>query len=135
MLQDLRVNDDILERLQAIGVVSPCHVVNSFGLSEARITETFLHLGYYLLTDSKTKEACQIFVMFGRSQTLRTRMNAEPNMDWTPYAVTEHFNDEVENWTSTEETAVKDFIKSTDECISAQHLMKCIRKRGCKMIR
>ena len=84
VLQDLRVNDDILERLQTIGVVSPCHVMNSFGLSEARIMETFLHLGYHLLIESKTKEACQILVMFGRSQTLRTRMNAEPNMDWTP---------------------------------------------------
>ena len=45
LLQDMKVMCLVMQQLATIGLVTLQHIVNAFGLQEARIAQTFLQMG------------------------------------------------------------------------------------------
>ena len=82
LLQDMKVMCLVTQRLATIGLVTPQHIVNAFGLQEARITQTFLQMGRDISVDKSTAVSCHTLVMFGHSQTIGTGVLCGPNVQW-----------------------------------------------------
>ena len=130
LLQDMKVVHLVMQRLATIGLVTPQHIVNAFGLQEARIAQTFLQMGHDISVDKSTAVSCHTLVMFGRSQTIGTGVLSGPNVQWDTLEKGPSFNDEVNNWGTSEINFLHDFLSCHDKCNAARQLLKQVRKKA-----
>ena len=81
LLKSLKIDQSMINRLEEVGMSTPQLIVNAFGLSDERIMESFLILGYQFMVDSNTSSSCRSLVLFARSQTLKNSVTATSNTD------------------------------------------------------
>ena len=124
LLKDIKVMHIVIQRLATIGLVTPQHIVNAFGLQEARIAQTFLQMGCNVMVDRSTEVSCHILVMFRHSQTIGTGVLCGPSVQWDALEKDLSFNEELDHWRTTELDFLSDFLSCHDKHNSARQLLK-----------